>query len=436
MTSRDENPDFSDQGSIFKGPAGWFTLQIPASLQIEQNEAFIELKPHDPAQTVTKEWSMTLYSAWVEDSKEDTHIAAFDPSTLFPFVAQISKQRPLDVSGNAQTWSGTSIQRAKGPWWNGLFRRRPVYHWRLWIVEYESIIVVASLQAKIRTPLTNDVVEQCESVLNSLTFNQKLAKPPELFRREVLRLAKKHYPLLESTAKGSFSIRIGNSDINLANFYRSYLLDPSAIKKIVLPGITAMVRIQEWGPEQLMPPLDEVQNRIMPMLYPREGPSGELQDFVRMPWVGELDVMFVLDEEDTYRFVHQEMLNRWQIDSEQLNQLALENLEQFAADTPLEVTMVGDSDDAKILMPVNPNAYNSARLLGNHLHQRLRELLGPELVVGVPNRDFFVAVSINDRTLIQQVQERVVHDFQSMHHPLTKRLLVISADGVSEYCDD
>lgn len=436
MNSSDHNSDSANQGSVFKGPAGWFTLQIPASLQVEQNEAFIEFKPNKEKEATPSDWSMTLYSAWVEDHNEDTHIAAFDPSTLFPFVTQIQKQPALDVAGTARTWSGTSVQRATGPWWNGLFTRRPVYHWRLWIVEYESIIVVASLQAKTRIPLTDEIVELCESVLNSLTFNTQLAKPPELFRKEVLQLAQKHFPLLKSKAKGSFSITVAEADINLENFYRTYLLDPAAIKQVVLPGITAMVRIQEWSPEQLMPPLEEIQERIMPMLNPNEDPSEEFKDFVRMPWVGKLDIMFVLDEEDTYRFVHQEMLNRWQIDSEQLMALALENLEHFAERNPLEVTMVGDKEDAKILMPVKPNAYNSVRLLGDQLHKRLREFLGAELVVGIPNRDFFVAVSMNDRTLIQQVQERVTHDFQSMHHPLTNRLLVISADGVSEYCDD
>lgn len=435
MQPKDEYSDPPPRGSVFKGPAGWFTLDIPGGLQIDQDEAFIEVKTARETVTGSAEWSMTLYSAWVEDN-EDNHNAAFDPSTLFPFVTQIAKEPPLNVAGRAQSWSGTSVERVKGPWWNGLFRRRPVYHWRLWIVEYETIIVVASLQAKARLPLKSDVIKQCESVLNSLTFNEQLAKPPELFRREVLQLAQKYFPLLESKAKGSFNITVAESDINLANLYRSYLLDPGSIKNIVLPGITAMVRIQEWSPEQLMPPLEDVQDRIMPMLYPKEDPSAELKDFVRMPWVGSLDVRFVLDEQDTYRFVHEEMLNRWHIDLDQLTQIALKNLEDFAERTPLEVTLVGGDDDAKILMPVNPGVYNSVRLLGNHLHQRLREYLGPELVVGIPNRDFFVAVSMNDRTLIQQVQERVTHDFQSMHHPLTRRLLVISADGVSEYCDD
>lgn len=441
MSQQDPNSDSTSSGSLFQGPAGWFTLHVPAELRLEQDEAFIELKPSNLTDTDSANWSMTLYSAWVEDQKAESQVDAFDPSTLFPIVSEARVSPPLNVAGKTQAWQGTSVQPAKGPWWSSLFQRRQTYSWRLWVVEYESIIVVASLQSKVRRPLPDDVVASCQQVLNSLSFNEKLAKPPELFRREVLQLARKYFPLLDSKAIGSFSIQVADSEISLTNFYRSYLLEPDSIKRIVLPGITAMVRIQEWGPEQLLPPLEEVADRIMPMLYPsgneaNETPASQLEDFVCMPWVGGLKIMFVLDDDDTYRFVHEEMLIRWEMNSEQLMQVALNNLEDFADNHPLEVRLVGDESDAKMLMPSSPNAYNSVRLLGGQLSSRLRELLGPELVVGVPNRDFFVAVSLKDSELIQQVQERVTHDFRSMHHPLTSRLLVLSADGVSEYCVD
>jgi len=196
-----------------------------------------------------------------------------------------------------------------------------------------------------------------------------------------------------------------------------------------------VVRLQEWGPDQLMPPLEEVSRRVMPMLYPESEAETTLKDFVRLPWVCGLSVMFVLDQDETYRFVHHRMLQAWQMSEAELQALAMANLNTFACDNPLEVTVIGEDDDARMLVPVSPNAYNSVRLLGTELHGRLRKLLGAEVAVGVPNRDFFVAVSLNHPGLVSDVQQRVIQDYQSMHHPLTSRLLVISADGVSEYCD-
>ena len=316
-----------------------------------------------------------------------------------------------------------------------LFARRQSYEWRLWVIEYETIVVVASLQSARGMALSDESVEVCRKTLESIEFTDLLARPPELFRSDVVELAKRHFPLLESEATGGFGIRIADSEVNLANFYRSYLLQPDRFREIVLPGIATVVRLQEWGPDQLMPPLDEVSDRIMPMLYATAEAEENLDGFVRLPWIGGLCVMFVLDEDDTYRFVHEKMLEKWEITSDELNRLALENLEQFSIDNPLEVTVVGEDEAPQMLVPVNANAYNTVRLLGSDLHQRLRQILGAELVIGVPNRDFFVAVSMAQPALIEDVRERVVADYKSMHHPLTSRLLVISADGVSEYCD-
>jgi hypothetical protein len=53
--------------------------------------------------------------------------------------------------------------------------------------------------------------------------------------------------------------------------------------------------------------------------------------------------------------------------------------------------------------------------------------------VGVPNRDFFVAVSLDSDEVIEQVCAKVVDDHDRMDHPLSKRLLLVSSDGVSEF---
>ncbi len=436
-------PSNADENqSLFKGPANWFTLKIPQNVRLEQTEAFLEVRPNAVAAPAGIEanveptpWTMTLYAAWVDDGEPETKAASFDPTSLFPRVDSCQSVTPLTIAGHNQTWAGISTKPKSGPWWNAFLRRRTSYAWRLWVVEYKDIIVVASLQTKNSVPLEKPDVEVCEQLLNSIEFTETLAKPPELFRSDVISLAQKHFPLLTSTASGNFSVKIGESDINLANFYRSYIHSPEQLKQIVLPGLATVVRLQEWGPEQLMPPFEEVADRIMPMLYPEADADDSLKDFVKVPWVGGLTVMFVLDEDSTYRFVHRKMLDMWEVSVDELQELAMTNLETFASENPLEVTLIGNNENARMLVPVEPNAYNSVRLLGGDLHHRLRQLLGAELVVGIPNRDFFVAVSLKHPQLIGQVRQCVIEDYQSMHHPLTSRLLVISADGVSEYCE-
>lgn len=440
MTSESRQPaDSSDDATIFWGPANWFSLQIPTGIRIEQTEAVLEMIPvaasAENNQPPEHPWSMTLYAAWVEDPAAEPSAASFSPTSLFPGVVQCNPCEPLPIPAPNRGWAGMSL-KSTGPWWRRLFQRRNSYQWRLWVIEHRQIIVVASLQTTLSRSLPPEASDVCMDILRTISFSEHLALPPDLFRKEVVQLAKKHFPLLDISPTGTFGIRISESEIHLTNFYRSYLKSPDQLKQIVLPGLTTVVRLQEWGPEQLMPPLPEVSDRIMPMLYPEEEADDGLAEFVRISWVAGLSVMFVLDEDDTYRFVHSAMLEDWGLTVDELHQLAMNNLEQFATDNPLEVSLVGEDDDPRMLIPVNPDAYNSVRLLGQQLHFRLRQMLGAELVVGIPNRDFFVAVSLNHPKLIGEIRQQVMKDFQSMHHPLTCRLLVISADGVSEYCEE
>ena len=445
MSDKPESSDPDDGFSIFRGPANWFSLAIPDELQIEQNEAFLEVTPREEnavardgsgkANNPQQRWSLTLYAAWVEEDEPETHSTSFSPASLFPGLIKSERGDSLSIAAKNRSWRGMSL-KSTGPWWRKLFQRKNTYEWRLWIIEHQQIIVVASLQSAVSFPLADSIVQQCTTLLNSISFAERLALPPELFRAEVVGLAQKHFPLLDVEKTGTFGIRLNDSEIHLTNFYRSYLHTPERLKQIVLPGLTTVVRMQEWGPDQLMPDLSTVSDRIMPMLYPEVEADSSLEDFVKVPWVAGLSIMFVLDEDDTYRFVHSSMMESWQATEEELRDLAMKNLESYARDNPLEVSVVGEDGDARMLIPVNPNAYNSVRLLGGQLHMRLRQLLGAELVVGIPNRDFFVAVSLNHPQLVGQIRQQVAQDFHQMHHPLTSRLLVISADGVSEYCED
>lgn len=444
MASDSEQSQLPDDGEseplvTFRGPANWFTLQVPQSLEAQQSEACLEFSPRgrqDPSKNgKSATWSLTLYAAWNDEDQPATDPAQFSPESLFPTLVRSNLQPELPISSKNYGWAGLSLKNA-GPWWKTIFQRRNSYQWRLWMIEERDVMVVVSLQSAAGVAIDDPTHELCVRILSSLEFADQLACPPQLFRRQVVQLARERFPLLDIEPIGSFGLRIRDSEIRLTNFYRSYLHNPARLESIVLPGITTVVRLQEWGPEQLLPPLKQVSDRIMPMLYPTEEAGGSMEAFVRVPWVGGLTILFVIDEEETYRFVHSSMLEKWNIPPEQLQQLAMENLADFARQHPLEVSLVGDEDDPRMLVPVDQNAYNSIRLLGPELHFRLRQILGPELVVGLPNRDFFVAVSLNHPKLISQIQQQVTQDFQSMHHPLTSRLLVISADGVSEYCED
>ena len=104
---------------------------------------------------------------------------------------------------------------------------------------------------------------------------------------------------------------------------------------------------------------------------------------------------------------------------------------------PMEMAVAGAEEQGPtLLMPGRPDSYNSSRLLSETFLARLRDFVGGDLAVGLPGRDFFVAVVANAPDMVDHVRRRVREDFRQTDHPLTDRMLLITADGVSELIDD
>ena len=431
-----------------RGPANWFTFLCPDSIEVRQTQTVIELRMKDEPSEAVKGRSKTpppplsigselphvlSIVTWWDDTNHDAQRRnSPDLSVLFPQVLSLQPESRLDIPAVNESWSGTSHRLKQACWLARIFGRKSSFEWRLWTVRHEKLMLVATVQSPDRRPLNVEFLQFCELILSTLELADRPAWPPDVFLKQVIDVARHHFPLLHTSASRGFSVRLGPSEISLSNFYRMYLQQPENFRRIVLPGLATVVRLQELGPDQLAPSLEQVKERILPILAAEDDPRSD--ERVQMPWVGGLNVGYVVDEDDSYRYVHQRMIEAWDLSPDDLHDLALSNLRRYAATHPLEVTMVGDEEDPRLLMPVKPDAYNCSRVLDPDFHVQLRELFGPELIVGVPNRDFFVAAKLKDPDLIAQIRSRVNEDFATMHHPLTKRLLVISADGVSEYC--
>ena len=446
-TSRDSQPD---SWRLCRGPANWFTFRCPDEIDVSQNQTLLEMRLRSPSLSVTessesgvspadaedndsRDAVLSLVTWWDDSGSEDSRRPSPDLTLLFPQVVALHPLTSLNIDAKNEAWAGISRRPRGGCWLARIFGRKPHYQWRLWTIRQGRLTIVATVQSSNRMPLDKSFVSICERILSTLELSEQPAWPPDVFLKQVIELARQNFPLLQSCAARGFSVRLGHSEISLSNFYRMYLQQPDHFRRIVLPGLTTVVRLQELSPEQLSPDLEQIRDRILPMLSADDEPRSD--ERVRMPWVGGLSVGYVVDEDDSYRYVHQRMLDTWDLSADDLHHLAMSNLRTYAAEHPLEVTMVGDEFEPRMLMPVKPDAYNCSRILDPSFHGRLRQLFGPELIVGVPNRDFFVAVAMKDTDLIDQVRARVNEDHATMHHPLTRRLLVISADGVSEFCD-
>jgi hypothetical protein len=437
MPTDDPSQLYSESGwCTVRGPANWFTLQCPEDYRVSQSQSVMEIRlpqSGDGSESAS-DLLFSLASWWDESDSAEPSRRLPDLSLLFPTVSALRQYSRLACDDCSEVWGGISRRPATGCWLSRIFGRRSRYEWRLWIFRRGDLTVLATCQSADRTPLDPARLQLCEYLLSTLELADNPAWPPDTFQKQVVRLARENFPLLQAASVRGFAVRLGQSELGLSNFYRMYLQSPDQFRRIVLPGLTSLVRMQELSPAQLMPDFSEVRRRIFPMLAPDED---ERQDErVRQPWVGGLSIGYVVDEDDSYRYIHQQMLETWDVSCDDLHEAAIQNLQRYARHNPLSLTVVGEEHSPQMLMPVRPDAYNCSRILDPAFHQQLRELFGPQLVMGLPNRDFFVAVSLHEPMLIQQVRQRVREDHATMHHPLTQRLLLISPDGVSEYVSE
>jgi uncharacterized protein YtpQ (UPF0354 family) len=350
-----------------------------------------------------------------------------------------SDRRVVEVRGETvphcrTAFSGEQPFYPSGQWWRRLLRRPQWQAWQAWVLRCGPVILFANLQHG--REVDPELSTLCRLLLQSIDFAETPAVPPDVFADRVLTLARRRFPLLECRRGDGLQIAIGESTLNLFNFYRTYVHAPERFEEIVLPALTTVVQVQEWGEAQIRPPLEQVRERIMPMLYPESVWQDRFARFVGTPWVAGLAVLYVVDEAHAYWYISQDLLELWQVSAEELHTLSLENLERYFEQHPMELAAAGTETVAPaLLMPVKSDAYNAARIVSAEFAAKLRDSVGGDLAVGVPGRDFFVAVSLKSPEMLEHVRGRVKEDFGNMDHPLTDRLVLLTADGACEYCD-
>ncbi|MEX0701629.1 MAG: DUF1444 family protein [Planctomycetales bacterium] len=417
---------------MFAAETGWFRIAFPPSWLVEETDQQVRIVAPDGAAV------LVLSCFWKQGCTRADLQRVLDPKSVFVQARNVRPLPALRLDCPSIGLEGEASAAKSPPWWKRLFSRfsgregwRP---WRAWAIGHGDVGLLAVYTSSgPRDPERENLVVM---ILQSLEFADHPADPPEEFARRVLELARRRYPLEDAELTDDFQLRLGESRLNLGNFYRSFVKSPERFEQIVLPALTTLVRAQELGPQQLDPPFAEVADRIMPILYAESARHEALGGFLAEPWVGGLTTMYVVDEAEAYWYIRDELRERWGVSREELHRRALENLETYFERQPMEFTLAGDDDGPRILVPNRPDVYNAARMLSEPFHRKLREVLGGEFAVGLPNRDSFVAFSLNSSDVVDRLRAQIARDFARMDHPLSDRLLLVSADGVSEFLDD
>lgn len=431
------------------GLFGWYKLAFPPSWSLIERQGHVLLRPAEGQAT------LSLTVSWSNQPA--------DPQSALKklLIDKYAHRRRMQVRGSAHPGNNTgwhcgeTLLQPPASFWKRLWERGNWQKFQVTVIAEGHLLLMAELLQG------NDVDPEFQTlaqvVIQTLKLNPAPCDPPNVFIARAVDFIRQAHPDLNCQQAGDLQIHLGGSTVSLVNFYREYLHRPNYFEAILENAVGTLVNLQKETSGNFRPKRESVVHRLIPMLYPQKsirnavGPGlfdtdhwegGPLQlatreanelGFVCEGFAADLAMTYVVDEEQAYWYVQPAQLEDWEMTYEELRSIALENLDRHFEAHPMEMTVIESEHGPAVAMPTKPDAYNAARLASESFRERLRLLLGGSCVVGVPNRDFFVAVSLSCEETVEQIRERVTVDHHQMTHPLTSRLLLITADGVSEY---
>jgi uncharacterized protein YtpQ (UPF0354 family) len=414
-----------DHWNTSVGPSNWFTLRHPPGWNSQTEGNILHLTSSDDR------ISLTLHCIWLEKFVEQLKDQSLLLEEIFPVRRKVQPLEPLDIPQENLGAQGEAVLGPETPWWKRALTPQEWRRWRVRAIKCQNLcVMVIYLQDDEFDPEADTIMSL---VMKSIQFAEPLADPPLMFANRVLNIARSQFPEHVCELDDQLQLQLGESRINLFNVYRRYANSPDQFDEIVQPALDTLHDVQNWDTSRLNPTLDDIRERIMPMLYPESTWQKQFPEFAAQPWVAGLAILYVVDEVDAYWYIRNDLIEPWGVSVEEIHDIAIRNLNAYFEANSMELMLTGEADGAQLLLPERPDAYNSARLLSESFHLSMQELLGREFIVGVPNRDFFVAVSLDSGTIIEQVRAKIIDDYDRMDHPLSKRLLLVSSDGVSEF---
>lgn len=224
----------------------------------------------------------------------------------------------------------------------------------------------------------------------------------------------------------------GNAVLRLENAYITYLDAWDTDNQVDPDEQLAQWFEMLWGEQDKeLGAFEDIRGMIYPVVrgwgYGRETKVPVLR---RTLVDKELDMLAVLDTGRTLRFISRDDLDKWDGTSEDdVFFFARENLLALAEDLQLQ-TLADPDGTPKAVIVATGDSYDASRLVLPTLYEKLAEVIGPNLLVGVPNRDFMIILNADDEELVTNVAAQVKADAQQRPYPINGKLFKLTKDGV------
>ncbi|MBE7491097.1 MAG: DUF1444 family protein [Planctomycetes bacterium] len=307
-------------------------------------------------------------------------------------------------------------------------------YWRWWVLQRGPIGIVVSFNG------APEDAETWREEVDALVAGIEISANPPLsvedFTRAAARVYARSLGKPEPAIVKPLELKTGdNSVLRLENAYVSYLRahdrDPGTGPETLL----AQWLEQLWGSDaRPLGAFDDVRNLICPVVKPW-GFARETQiPLLRRPLVEhELELMIAVDTGRTLRFISSEDVARWEgVSEEDVFFYARENLLAQAGEIQVQA-LQGPDGQPKAVIIATHDSHDAARLTLPNFYERIAAVLGHDLLVGVPNRDFLIVLSADDPELVANVGAQVAKDAQTQPYAISGKLFRLTKDGLAPY---
>lgn len=248
----------------------------------------------------------------------------------------------------------------------------------------------------------------------------------EEFLKYALNYYSEKYPELEITDAGDFHLNVkGGHYMFLEPYYMESKasnfenIDEMLEKLIKLTKLASQKNEFKW---------EDVETSVYPQIkmdfqLKVNLPSGEVTDdyIVFVDFFETIKCVFVIDKSDSFFYITKKTMDKMGISLETLKAAALRNLAKQEELSHSIKSAKNDNGYVTLIYSNSKDAYDAARILLPKFIETAEKEFGPNFLVGIPDRDFLIAGSVNNAMTIQKMVLDMYH--QSGHRILPCMLL-------------
>ncbi len=255
-----------------------------------------------------------------------------------------------------------------------------------------------------------------------------MPREPEAFAEMVAQMLRDRQPEYAIDLVGPRELLVNGRRLDLENLYRMVNHEPGRGREIVQHYLEQLFAGDAM--HLLNMSLDFARHRIMPRIQP-ESIFQHLsrEQVAHVPYVNGTVIVFVTDLPNMTVSITTEQMVRWEITPDEMDEIARQNLDEYAPE--LEVQIVESKEGGRAAILSQHDGYDAARLLLSNLYERVAPQLGGDFYVATPARDMFVALSPNPAAFVKRLQARVEHDYRRLPYPITSDFFYVTRDGVA-----